>query len=115
MRVSWNSIGYVLPKSSNSLRLKIFVRMPFTATLLPPVIEDISLAAGKSKRKLRFDWSYHAVYREFSPFRPSSPYYCDIDYNYSLIEVAPIAQLDRALVFGKSGWEFESLWADSLI
>ena len=35
----------------------------------------------------------------------------NIDYNYSLIEVAPIAQLDRALVFGTSGWEFESLWA----
>jgi hypothetical protein len=34
-----------------------------------------------------------------------------MDYNYSLIEVAPIAQLDRALVFGTSGWEFESLWA----
>lgn len=36
---------------------------------------------------------------------------CDIGYNYNLIEVAPIAQLDRALVFGTSGWEFESLWA----
>ena len=35
----------------------------------------------------------------------------NIEYNYSLIEVAPIAQLDRALVFGTSGWEFESLWA----
>ena len=34
----------------------------------------------------------------------------DIDYNYSVIEVASIAQLDRALVFGTSGWEFESLW-----
>ena len=34
-----------------------------------------------------------------------------MDYNYGLLEVAPIAQLDRALVFGTSGWEFESLWA----
>jgi hypothetical protein len=34
-----------------------------------------------------------------------------MDYNYALTEIAPIAQLDRALVFGTSGWEFESLWA----
>ena len=36
---------------------------------------------------------------------------CHIDYNYALTEFAPIAQLDRALVFGTSGWEFEPLWA----
>lgn len=39
----------------------------------------------------------------------------EIDYNYALSEAAPIAQLDRALVFGTSGWEFESLWAHSLL
>ena len=38
-------------------------------------------------------------------------FFSNIDYNYIVIEVAPIAQLDRALVFGTSGWEFESLWA----
>ena len=41
----------------------------------------------------------------------SSRVFGDMDYNYNLHEVAPIAQLDRALVFGTSGWEFESLWA----
>ena len=45
------------------------------------------------------------------PRQPSALFRCNIDYNYKLIKVAPIAQLDRALVFGTSGWEFEPLWA----
>ena len=28
---------------------------------------------------------------------------------------APIAQLDRALVYGTKGWEFEPLWAHQKI
>jgi hypothetical protein len=60
----------------------------------------------------------HVVLVYLAPHRArsklSSLFCCNIDYNYSLIEVAPIAQLDRALVFGTSGWEFESLWAHFL-
>ena len=36
-----------------------------------------------------------------------------LDYNYGLL--APIAQLDRASVFGTGGWEFEPLWAHILL
>lgn len=38
-----------------------------------------------------------------------------IGYNYSLTRSAPIAQLDRASVFGTEGWEFEPLWVHFFI
>ena len=107
-----NLIGYVLPKSATVSGWRFLWECPVMQHFFHQVIQDISLAAGKSRKKIalwlviRCDLSGNSL-----PFRPSSPYYCDIDYNYSLIEVAPIAQLDRALVFGTSGWEFESLWA----
>lgn len=41
--------------------------------------------------------------------------FTEMDYNYILPEVAPIAQLDRASVFGTEGWEFEPLWVHSLL
>ena len=50
-------------------------------------------------------WSTELVLRRFQPLVP-------LWFNKEHItNYAPIAQLDRALVYGTKGWGFELLWA----